>query len=328
MLFQFAPAIQAGIAAGKYVQVITTAGVPLSMVRDAATGQIVAHAVGGVGQPFLSVPNLILGFAQMVQTDLGFKKTYKMLDIGFQETYGMLDLVQAGLQTLQNNVGVLQATTAVLGVGTVASLALSAVNLQQTLKLREDVKQLRLEVKDGFIDLKQAFKGQGIEIIQRIDQVAHDVEFKHHRTILVQAYGRFVEAINCLQDALKSTNAKLRNSDIENARGMLRHALADYNNPRLFEDTSSAGQLRRRECVWAIEQAITTTYQLQGAYEVVSDRLNKLQKKISQDSLDVVKHCESEDELDFLFPEIAQIHVHDLAVQKSWQNHVDWIQRA
>jgi len=36
---------------------------------------------------------------------------------------------------LQTTVGVLQATTAVIGVGTTAGVALSAVNLHQTLKL-------------------------------------------------------------------------------------------------------------------------------------------------------------------------------------------------
>lgn len=46
MWFQFSPLIQAGIAAGKYVQVISTTGVPLSIVRDRLTGQIVGHAVG------------------------------------------------------------------------------------------------------------------------------------------------------------------------------------------------------------------------------------------------------------------------------------------
>lgn len=326
MLFQFPPAIQAGLAAGKYLQVFSSTGVPLSIVRDAATGQFVAHAVGVVGQPFLAVPKLVLGLAQMVQTDRGFQKTYKMLDTGFQENYKRLDLVQAGLQGLQASVGVLQATTAVIGVGVVAGVALSAVNLHQTLKLRQDVKQLRLEVKNGFIDLKQALKDQRAEIMQRIEQVAEDVEFKHHRTILVRAYGLFAKAIARLQSALMLQDMNLRNSEISGARDMLFNALADYDNGHLLEGTCSAGQLRRQECVWAIEQAITTSYQLQGAYELVSDRLAQLQHKIRQDALTVIDRCESEDELDFLFPEITRIHNHDLAVLKSWQNHVDWIQ--
>lgn len=298
----------------------------MSMVRDAATGQFVAHAVGVIGQPFLAVPNLIFGVAQMVQTDRGFQKTYKMLDTGFQEIYGRLDLVQAGLQALQTSVGVLQATTAVIGVGTVAGVALSAVNLHQTLKLREDVKQMRLEVKNGFLDLKQALKDQGAEIIQRIDQVAQDVEFKHHRAILVQAYGLFAKAITRLQSALTLQDVNLRNSEISGARDMLFKALADYDNCHILEGTCSAGQLRRQECVWAIDQAITTTFQLQGAYEVVSDRLSHLQHKIRQDALTVIDRCESQEELDFLFPEITRIHGHDLAVLETWQNQVDWIQ--
>ena len=50
-----------------------------------------------------------------------------------------------------------------------------------------------------------------------------------------------------------------------------------------------------------------------------------LQDKIRQDSLTVIERCETEDEIDFLFPELTRIHDHDLAVLESWQNHVDWM---
>ena len=114
--------------------------------------------------------------------------------------------------------------------------------------------------------MKKALKDQGTEIIKRIDQVAQNVEYQHHRTILIVAYGRFIQALICLKDALKLPDINLRNSGISAARGMLYEALADYNNPRLFQETSPVGQLRRKECAWAIDQAITTTYQLQDSY--------------------------------------------------------------
>ena len=308
MLFQFPPAIQAGIAAGKYLQVVSSTGVPLGIARDAATGQFVGHAVGVLSNgaalnPLLAVPQLAMGAGQMYQNHLGLQ----------------------ALQSLSASVATLQATTAVIGVGVATGVALSAVNLYQTLKLRKEVEQLRLEVKDGFIDLKQAFKAQGTEIKQLIEQVAQNIEFKHHRTILVQAYGRFIQAINCLRDAVKLQDVNRRNAQIDLAKGMLFEALADYDNPQLLEGTCAAGQLRRRECAWAIDQAIAMTYQLQGADEVVSDRLSRLQTKIRQDALTVIDSCESEDELDFIFPEITRIHEHDLAVLDSWQNHVNWM---
>jgi hypothetical protein len=93
----------------------------------------------------------------------------------------------------------------------------------------------------------------------------------------------------------------------------------------LLSETSAAGQLRRLECAWAIEQTIVLTYQLQNEPAAVSDRLSHLQDKIRQDSLTVIDRCETEDELDFLFPELTRIHDHDLAVLESWQNHVDWM---
>ena len=351
MLFVFRPEHMLGLATGALKQVISSTGVPLSLVRNAATGQIVGHAVGVVGQPFLAAPQMILGGAQMFQTHRGFQKTYNIVNEGFQQTnqrfnvvqaglealqnninggfqqtYQRLDLVQSGLQSLQNSVGVLQATTAVIGVGTVAGVALSAVNLHQTLKLREDVKQVRLEVKDGFIDMKKALKDQGAEIIQRLDEVAGDIKFEMHRKKLVEAYGIFAQAMKRFRAALTLQDLNLRISEINGARDMLFQALAVYDNPHLLEETCSAGQLRRQECVWAIEQAITTSFQVQGAHDMVSHRLSHLQDKIRQDSLTVVERCESQEELDFLFPELARIHSLDLPVIESWQNQVDWIQ--
>jgi hypothetical protein len=328
MNYIFSPATQSLLDSGQLVQVVSKAGKLLPIARDVATGKFVEIAklvtsttssqgsvgflgqiVGGVPlQPLVSATQIISAPVQMLQTHRGFQATYRMLD------------------AIQGSLGVLQATTALIGVGTVAGVALSAVNLHQTLKLREDIKQLRLEVKEGFIDLKQVLKDQGQEIIQRIDQVAQDVEFKHHRTILVQAYGLFTKAIKRFQLALAIQDLNLRNLEINASRDMLFKALADYDNSHLLEGSCSAGYLRRQECVWAIEQAIITTFQVQGEDGTVSSSILHLQDKIRTDSLSVIESCKSEDELDFLFPEITRIHNHDLAVLESWQAHTDWIQ--
>ncbi|MEH2000470.1 MAG: hypothetical protein V7L00_17270 [Nostoc sp.] len=311
MLFQFAPAIQAAIDAGKYLQVFSD-GVPLSMARDAVSGQFIAHAIGATVNnsplsPLIAASNLVMSGAQMYQTQQGFTS------------------VLNGLQTIQTSLGVLQATTALIGVGTVAGVALTAVNLHQTLKLRKEVEQMRLEVKNGFIDLKQALKDQGVEIRQIIEQVAQDIKFEQHRIALVRAYGVFIQAMNRFRSAMQLQDFNRRNAEIDDVRGMLFAALADYSNPHLLEETCAAGQLRRFECAWAIEQVIVATYQVQDGVSAVSDRLSHLQDKICKDALTVINRCESHDELDFLFPEIIRIKNHDLAVLYSWQNHVDWM---
>ncbi|MFN6464472.1 MAG: hypothetical protein RMZ41_022020 [Nostoc sp. DedVER02] len=311
MLFQFAPAIQAGIEAGKYLQVFSN-GVPIGIARDAVTGQFVANAIGAVVNnsplsPLVAAPNLVASGMQMYQTHQGFTS------------------VLNGLQTIQTRLGVLQATTALIGVGTITGVALTAVNLHQTMKLRKEVEQMRLEVKNGFIDLKQALKDQGVEIRQIIEQVAQDIKFEQHRTALVRAYGVFIQAMNRFRSAMQLQDLSRRNAEIDDVRGMLFAALADYSNPHLLEETCAAGQLRRLECAWAIEQAIVATYQVQNEVSAVSDRLILLQDKICKDAHHVINRCESHDELDFLFPEIIHIKNHDLAVLNSWQNHVDWI---
>ncbi|BAZ28365.1 hypothetical protein NIES4074_07960 [Cylindrospermum sp. NIES-4074] len=311
MLFQFDSVIQAGIEAGKYVQVFSN-GVPLSMARDPATGRFVAHAIGAVVNnsplsPLTGGANLLMGGLQMYQTQQGFTA------------------VMGSLQTIQSSLGVLQATTALIGVGTVAAVALTAVNLHQTLKLRKEVEQMRLEVKNGFIDLKQALKDQGAETRQLIEQLAQDIKFEQHRTVLVKAYGLFIQAINRFRSAMRLQDISRKNAEIDAVRGMLFEALADYTNPQLLAEICAPGQLRRLECSWAIEQTIIATYQVQNEVSVVCDRLGHLQDKICEDAITVINRCESDDELDFIFPEITRIRNHDLVLLDSWQNHIDWI---
>lgn len=312
MLFQFAPAVQAGIDAGKYVQVFTSAGVPLGMARDPVSGHFVAHAIGALVNnsplsPLVAASAFATSGAQMYQMHRGFTA------------------VQAGLQTIQTSLGVLQATTAVIGVGVAAGVALTAVNLHQTLKLRRAVERLEFKVDNGFINLQQALKDQGAEIKQLIEQVTQDIKFEQHRLVLVRAYGLFTQALHRLRSAVQLQDVNRRNAEIDAARGMLFEALADYTNPQLLEETCAAGHLRRLECSWAIDQTIIATYQVQNEFAAVSDRLSHLQDKIRQDAITVIDRCESDDELDFLFPEITRIHDHDLAVLDSWQNHTDWM---
>ena len=146
LTFVFEPHIQALIDKGVYEIVRNKAtGEFLGVVRDKATGQFVKIAIAivknssGVNPliaPLQFATTVVTSGAQMIQTHKGFQKTYRMLD------------------AIQGSLGVLQASTALIGIGTVAGVALSAVNLHHILKMREDINQLRLEVKDGFIDLK------------------------------------------------------------------------------------------------------------------------------------------------------------------------------
>lgn len=308
MIFIFRPEDMLGLANGSLQQVVSHTGLPLSMVRDTVTGNIVGHAIGVVCQPFLAVPELAIAAAQMIQTQIDFQKTYKILE------------------SLQNSLGVLQATTTVIGLGNVVGVVLSAVNLQETLQLREDVKQLKVEVKDGFINMRKALKDQSEEVNRRLNQVSEDIKFEQHCRELIKAYGMFLEANKLIKLALCCENIGMKKANFAKAIQMLSEALAIYNNPHLLSETCAAGKLRRLECAWAIQQTIALSFQLQNQWAAVSNCLSHLQDKIRTDSLDVIESCEFEEELDFLFPEITRILNHDLAVLESWQNHVEWIQ--
>jgi hypothetical protein len=230
------------------------------------------------------------------------------------------------VQALAGTVGVLQASTAVIGVGVVAVAALAAVGLWQILKLRQEVATLRSEIKEGFIDLKQFIREQNTDLIEHLDRVAADIEFRHHRTILSRAYGLFTQATLRLQSALTIQDSTLRMSEISAARDMMFKALSDYNCPEILIDVTSAGYIRRRECVWAILQAIVFTYQLQGEFQAVDQRLGELNATIRQDAMKAINLAQTSTELDFLFPEILRIHDHDLQVVNLWQAQNEWLE--
>jgi hypothetical protein len=307
--YVFSAAIQALIDSGQLVQVISKTGDLLPIARD-LTGRFAEIAIGTTSSfnPLVMPAQMAIGGVQMYQNHRGFTK------------------VLGGIAEIQQTLGVLQATTALIGVGTIANIAISAVNLHQILQLREDVRQMRVEIKDGFIDLKQALKDQGAEILNYIDQVAQDIKFEQHRVVLVRAYGKFLGATKLIQSAVACENIEIRDKDIANARQMLEESLSDYRNPHLLSETSPLGKLRRMECSWAIEQTIIRTFQIQKQSGAVSHRLKNLQASIRQDIVDVSNSVRSQEEIDFIYPEIRRICTQDLAVLSSWQEQAEWIQ--
>lgn len=213
--FMFRPEIMQGIAEGS-LKIVTTGGNPIGMVRDAVTGRFVAHAVGvslkyadslPVLSPLTIGTQLVTSGAQMAQVHRGFQKVQQEFDV-----------VKLGIESLQASVGVLQGSMALIGVGTVAGTVLGAVNLHQMLKLREDVRAMRLEIKEGFLDLKQALANQGDEIKAQIHRVAEDIKCEQHRVILIEAYGKFLEALRLIRTAQLCQDSKTRHGDLQLAK--------------------------------------------------------------------------------------------------------------
>jgi hypothetical protein len=335
MDYVFSALTQALLNSGQLVQVISKAGHLLPLVRDPVTGRFVEIAIGTISSsdPLVMPVQLISSVFAGIHNHFEHKETRSVITTGVDAIRGdikdvkyAVDGIAGVVKQTQQTLGVLQATTALIGIGTVANLAISAVSLQQILQLREDVRQMRVEIKDGFIDLKKALKDQGAEILNRIDEVAQDIKFEQHRIVLIRAYGRFLEATKLMQSAVACEDIEIRDKDLANARQILVESLADYRNPHLLSETSPLGKLRRMECSWAIEQTIIMTYQIQKQSGAVIHRLNNLQASIRQDIVDVSNSVRSQSEIDFIYPEIRRICTQDLLVLSSWQDQAEWIQ--
>jgi hypothetical protein len=295
---------QALLALGKARYMVSKTGEILPKLVSTDTGRVIetARAVAGNGfNPFAVPFGFLIDGVQMVQVHRGFQKTYRMIE------------------TLQQSLGVLQTTTAIVGTGVAVTGVLTAVNLYQTLKLREDVRQLRKELTNGFLDVKQILIEQHAEILQKLDQKALD----DRRRELERAYARFSEATKMVGFAMVCQNAVARGNHLANAVQTMSESLAIYNDTKLLPDMNAAGKLRRFECAWTIEQAIALVFQLQNEPIAASKCILDLQQKIRQDTLSVATACESQAELDFIFPEITRIHRQDLMVLEAWQTQID-----
>ncbi len=305
MQFVFPLAIQQGINSGVYKTVISNAGVPLGIARNAVTGQFVGHAVQAVATPFLSISSLLTGGLSLLGDGiLGFQ-----MNRGFQKTYERLNQVQ-------NSLGVLQATTSLIGVTSVAGVALSAVNLHQTLKLKKEVEELKYQVKDGFI-----------QVLEEVRYIPDTIKFDNHRTILMMAYGEFIQATKLIKLALSTENKNARYSTLSNAQLHLSNANNAYSKPELFEATTAAAQLRRLECAWMIEQTQAINFQLMNAPESASHCLHELQQQIQTQFLELIDGCSCEEELAFLYPEITRIQTQDIPIFDTWKNQIDYVQQ-
>jgi hypothetical protein len=318
MLFEFTPAIKAGLAAGKYAEILSN-GIPIGIVRDTVSGTFFAHTLGTLVDnhplsPLVVPVHFLMIGASMVQNHLAFS-----------ERYQYNSFLQTGLQSLQTNLEVLQATIALIELGKIPGVALEAVNLHQALNLKKEVEQMQLEVKNGFIDLQQALKTQRVEVRQIAKEIAQNINFEQHRAVLSRAYKLFIQALNSLRSALTLQDTSQRQAKIARVREMLFEALGDYLNYQPLEKTSAPGQLRRFECSWVIEQTILITYQIQNEVLAFSDHLCHLRDKIKEQICTVISNCESYDELSFLFPEISRICKHDLAILEVWQARVNWV---
>lgn len=318
MLFEFTPAIKAGLAAGKYAEILSN-GIPIGIVRDTVSGTFFAHTLGTLVDdhplsPLVVPVQFLMIGASMVQNHLAFSE---------RNQYN--SFLQTGLQSLQTNLEVLQATIALIELGKIPGVALEAVNLHQTLNLKKEVEQMQLEVKNGFIDLQQALKTQRVEVRQIAKEIAQNINFEQHRAVLSRAYKLFIQALNSLRSALTLQDTSQRQAKIDRVREMLFEALGDYLNYQPLEKNSAPGQLRRFECSWVIEQTILITYQIQNEVLAFSDHLCHLRDKIKEQICTVISNCESYDELSFLFPEISRICKHDLAILEVWQARVNWV---
>ncbi|SKB14647.1 conserved hypothetical protein [Planktothrix sp. PCC 11201] len=238
-----------------------------------------------------------------------------------------LDYLKKGVDSLQEKASILESATATLGVGVALLGILSAQNLQQTRKLDQKLDRVQLELEKGITDLKLIINSQGDEILKTINQVGQEIQQEIHRVQFVNAYGIFQSVHNNrLPSALIIKNPTDRNDKLNFIWNDLQNCLAIYNNKELISCPSISGKLKRLECAWAIEQTLALIDILQNNFEACIFQLNHLREKIIKDCLYLTESCQSEAEIDFIFPRINSIINHDMLLIDFWKNNLKVIQ--
>lgn len=314
--YNFSPTVMEGLATGRLQQVTSADGELLPIAKDPDKDTIVEVADIN-SETVIEFVKFVHGafFANDPKTDN---------QDGVQKSSQSITEVQGGIKSLRSSVGVLQSTTALIGVGTVATFAVASVSLYNIIKLREEVKQARVEIKNGFLDLKSALRDQGDAVLKKLDEVAEDVKFHQQKLMMMNAYGQFQQALNLIQNALLCSDRQTHNDTLNNALNLLTNALAIYSSPELYAENSALAYLRRAECAWAMEQAIAFIFHLRQQEDVVVHHINRLLDKMHSDALLVVDRCESEAELAVIFPELTRLYRYDVPTLSIWRNQIEW----
>ncbi|MBD2480615.1 hypothetical protein [Planktothrix sp. FACHB-1365] len=238
-----------------------------------------------------------------------------------------LDYLKKGVDSLQEKASILESATATLGVGVALQGILSALNLQQNRQSNLKLDQVLLELQTGFTDLKSIINHQGDEILKAINQVGQEIKQEIHRVEFVKAYGIFQSVHNNrLPSALITQNPKDRNDKLNLTWNELQNCLAIYNNKELISSPSISGRLKRLECAWAIEQTLALVDILKNDFDACIFQLNHLKDKIIKDCMELTESCQSEEEIDFIFPRINYIINHDIILINFWKNNLKVIQ--
>lgn len=238
-----------------------------------------------------------------------------------------LDYLKKGVDSLQEKASILESATATLGVGVALLGILSAQNLQQTREVNRKLDLVQLGLEKGFTDLKLMINSQGDEILKTINQVSQEIQQEIHRVEFVKAYGIFQSVHNNrLPSALITQNPKDRTDKLNFIWNELQNCLAIYNNKELIYCPSISGKLKRLECAWAIEQTLALIDILQNNFDACIFQLNHLRDKIIKDCLYLTESCQSEAEIDFIFPRINSIINHDMLLIDFWKNNLKVMQ--
>ncbi len=182
---------------------------------------------------------------------------------------------------------------------------------------------MKLENSSGLkFSLQACLSGQHTEILDQIDQKA----FEERRREFEIAYAKFAEALKLVGLAIEMQNTIARDQHLSNAVQIMCESLAIYNDPRLMPEMNAAGKLRRLECAWTIGSAIAYVISLQNELGATYTSLATLQDKIQRDLLEIASACDSQTELDFIFPELIRIQRQDLAALKLWRTQIEIVQ--
>lgn len=238
-----------------------------------------------------------------------------------------LDELKKGMESLQEKASILESATATLGVGVALQGILSALNLQQTGKSNLKLDQVLLELQTGFTDLKSIINHQGDEILKAINQVGQEIKLEMHRVQFIKAYGIFQSVHNNqLPSALITQNPTDRNGKLNFIWNNLQICLSIYNNKELISSPLISGKWNRLQCAWAIEQTLALVDILNNNFDACIFQLNHLKEKIIKDCIELTESCQSEEEIDFIFPRINYIINHDLILIDFWKNNLKVIQ--
>lgn len=166
--------------------------------------------------------------------------------------------------------------------------------------MSNDIKEMKSQINDGFIDLKH-FVGESFNGL-----IDHQQKVK-----LSEAFQHYLKGVSLLQRSLVIKDQEIMKQNLLNAINRFDDASVIYDSQKSISTTTAAVGIRVLEANSTVEAIKAETYKLLGEKEASIDSYSDLFKKLKTDLKEISERV-TPDDIDLVIQDSYFLHQNDI----------------